>query len=176
MPQSLNSRAINGLTAIVLLAVLPGAGMAAGGIECAPDQAIFVLGRDQARAISFQVELADDAAERAQGLMFREKLPAGQGMLFAYEDPQPVAFWMKNTLIPLDMIFMDAGGIVRHIHAQARPHDETPIPGAVTGDPDPARQFVLEIAGGEASRLGLTPGDVMAHPAVAQEKAALPCG
>lgn len=128
------------------------------------------------RALSFAVELADTDESRARGLMFRRDLPAGQGMLFIYPEPQPVSFWMRNTLIPLDMVFADAQGVIRHIHANARPLDETPIPGAAVGDPDRDRLMVLEIAGGEAARLGLEPGMVLAHPGLDPETAAWPCG
>lgn len=126
--------------------------------------------------VELAVEIADTPASRATGLMYRQDLPRGQGMLFIYERPQRVSFWMRNTLIPLDMIFLDEAGVIRHIHRNARPLDETPIPGAATGDPDPERVMVLEIAGGEAERLGLTPGQVMAHPAVNAARAAWPCG
>ena len=77
----------------------------------------------------FNIELADDPKERSLGLMNRKSLPQSAGMLFAYEKPQAVSFWMRNTLIPLDMIFMDATGRVTHIHENAIPLDETGIPG-----------------------------------------------
>lgn len=125
--------------------------------------------------MSISVEIADDAQERAQGLMFRRALAAGTGMLFIYETPQPVSFWMRNTLIPLDLIFITASGEVRHIHPMAQPHDDTPIPGAAIGDPDPDRLMVLEIAGGEAARLGLRPGMVLSHPGLPQDRAKAPC-
>jgi hypothetical protein len=79
-------------------------------------------------------------------------------MLFDFQDEQHVAFWMRNTLIPLDMIFIGADGVVRRVHARAVPHDETTIPSGV-----PVRA-VLEIAGGEAARLGIRPGDRVRHP------------
>lgn len=100
----------------------------------------------------FSVELADDDAERAQGLMGRTGLGPGAGMLFLYPTPREVAFWMRNTRIPLDMLFIDAGGKIVRLHAGARPFDETPIP---SGSPV---QMVLEIAGGQAERLGIVPG------------------
>lgn len=121
------------------------------------------------------IEIADTPQERAQGLMFRRDLPAGRGMLFIYEHPQPVSFWMRNTLIPLDLIFLDTQGVIRHIHRMARPLDETPIPGAAIGDPRPERLMVLEIAGGEADRLGLAVGQAMAHPRLDPLQAAWPC-
>lgn len=141
--------------------------------ECRDDRALIRLSDD--RALSFAIELADTEALRARGLMYRRDLPAGTGMLFVYPRPQPVSFWMRNTLIPLDMVFADARGVIRHIHANARPLDETPIPGAAVGDPDRDRLLVLEIAGGEAARLGLRSGQVLAHPDVPQETAAWPC-
>lgn len=140
---------------------------------CRPDLALLAgLGR----AVEIRVELADDAEERARGLMFRRDLPPGQGMLFIYEAPQPVSFWMRNTLIPLDMIFIDARGEIRHVHPMARPLDETSVPGAAPGDPAPERLMVLELAGGEAARLGIVPGMALTHPALPQDTALAPCG
>ncbi|MEE2862237.1 MAG: DUF192 domain-containing protein [Paracoccus sp. (in: a-proteobacteria)] len=134
-----------------------------------------LIGLDEDRALSFQVEVADTPEKRARGLMFRTHLPAGQGMLFVYERPQPVSFWMRNTLIPLDMVFIDEIGVIRHIHRNATPLDETPIPGAAAGDPAPDRLMVLELAGGEAARLGLKSGQPVAHPALLAQEEAWPC-
>ncbi|PLL13686.1 hypothetical protein C0V75_06235 [Tabrizicola sp. TH137] len=117
----------------------------------------------------FTVDVADDGAERAQGLMFRESMPASAGMLFVYEAPQRASFWMKNTLIPLDMIFADETGRVTRVHENAVPHDTTPIDG---GD---AVRFVLEINGGLAARMGIAAGAELRHPAIPQETAAWPC-
>lgn len=150
---------------IAALLVIAGPGSALAG-ACRTD--IVDLSGDWGHA-QFRVELADDAEERAQGLMHREAMPRGSGMLFVYPRPQPVAFWMRNTLIPLDMIFMDETGTVTALHQNAQPGDETPVPGGTEV------RFVLEINGGMAHMLGLKPGTRMRHPAVPQEIAAWPC-
>ncbi|WP_045389396.1 DUF192 domain-containing protein [Falsirhodobacter sp. alg1] len=147
---------------LTLLAFIPTFGHAA----CRADQVEF---RTPSGTVRFTVEVADDAAERARGLMNRESLPSSSGMLFVYEHPQAASFWMKNTLIPLDMIFMDQAGVVKTVHANAVPHDETAIPG---GD---NILSVVEINGGLAARLGITPGSVMRHPSVPEKNAAWPC-
>lgn len=118
---------------------------------------------------TFSVAVADDFAERAQGLMFVDSMPRMSGMLFVYEAEQPISFWMKNTLIPLDMIFMDAAGRVVHVHANAKPHDLTPVPSM-----HPAR-FVLEVNGGLAAKLRIGVGTEMRHSAVDQSIAAWRC-
>lgn len=120
-------------------------------------------------AARFTVDVADDAAERAQGLMNVPQMPASKGMLFVYEQPQTASFWMRNTLIPLDMIFMDPTGTVTRVHENAVPLDETAIPG---GD---NVLLVLEINGGLAGRLGIVPGSQLRHPLVPQNGAAWPC-
>jgi len=117
----------------------------------------------------FRVEVADTPQERSVGLMHRESMAAAAGMLFVYERPQRVSFWMQNTLIPLDMIFMDESGTVARIHENAVPLDRTPIPG---GDDI---QYVLEINGGMASALGITEGSVLRHPAIDPDLAAWSC-
>lgn len=141
--------------------------------DCTDNQAAVLTPRG---IVEFQVEIADSPAERERGLMYRDDLPAGSGMLFVYDAPRQVSFWMRNTFIPLDLIFMDESGTIRHIHPNARPMDETPIPGATIGDPRPERQLILEIGGGEAARLGLAPGQPMATSQLDQAKAAWPCG
>ena len=121
-------------------------------------------------AARFSVELAQTPAERAEGLMNRPSMPMGQGMLFVYERPQSsVAFWMRNTLIPLDIIYMDETGTVQRIAAEAKPLDETPLPGGS------GIQFVLEINGGLAAAMGIAPGTQLRHPAIPQDRAAWPC-
>jgi uncharacterized membrane protein (UPF0127 family) len=117
----------------------------------------------------FTVELADSADERARGLMFRETMPTSAGMLFLYPVPQTASFWMKNTLIPLDMIFADRTGVVTHVHPMAVPGDLTPVRGG--------RDVlaVLEINGGLAAKLGIVPGTQLRHPALDQKTAVWPC-
>lgn len=105
----------------------------------------------------FTVEIADDNAERAKGLMFRDSLAADAGMLFDYGTEQMAAFWMQNTLIPLDMIFIGADGVIKNIHVNARPLDTTSIPSKF-----PVR-FVLEIPGGRSAEIGLAVGDTVEH-------------
>ena len=118
----------------------------------------------------FTVEIADDPAERAVGLMNRPSMPASSGMLFYYETPQRVGFWMENTLIPLDMLFIGADGVVKKVHENAVPLDRTTIFG---GSDDILA--VLEINGGMASALGITVGSEMRHPMLEQTTAAWPC-
>ena len=158
---------------LVALGLVLVASSQALGAECSADRATF---SGRGRMVEVAVEIADNPAERARGLMFRQELPQGRGMLFVYEQPQRVAFWMRNTLIPLDMIFIDARGEVRHVHANARPLDETAIPGAIAGDASPERLIVLEVPGGDAARLGITPGMILSHPLLPQKNALAPCG
>ena len=117
----------------------------------------------------FSVEVADEPAERAQGLMNRETMARSAGMLFLYEGPQRATFWMRNTLLPLDMIFMDETGTVTHIHENAIPLDETTIDGGG------GVQAVLEINGGLSSAMGIEEGSELRHPGLDQTIAAWPC-
>lgn len=117
----------------------------------------------------FSVEVADTKAERSQGLMHRREMPMSAGMIFIYDRTGPASFWMRNTLIPLDMLFADETGVVQHVHSNAIPLDETPIFGGN------AVRYVLEINGGLAKSLGITVGSEMRHPALSQEFANWPC-
>lgn len=134
--------------------------------DCAPDRAEL---RGDWGTAAFRVEVADDAGERARGLMHREQMARAAGMLFIYEAPGRVAFWMRNTLIPLDMVFLGPDGVVRHVHRNAVPLDETPIPG---GDGILA---VLEVNAGVADAFGIDVGTELRHPGLPQELAAWPC-
>lgn len=153
---------------IARLAALALAVAAAGpaGAACREDLAEFRWPGGGAR---FSVEIADDAAERARGLMYRAELGRSAGMLFVYDRPAPASFWMKNTLIPLDLVFIDETGTVTHVHPEAVPHDTTPIPGR-----GPVL-MVLEINGGLAARIGLAEGAELRHPRLDPGLAAWPC-
>ncbi len=140
---------------------------AAAWAECREDRVDLRGPWGQAR---FTVEIADTPETQARGLMFRESLPRGAGMLFLYDRAQRVSFWMRNTFIPLDMIFVDPTGTVTRIHHEAVPLDETPIDGG------PGVLAVLEINGGLARRFGITPGTELRHPRLPQQDAAWPCG
>ena len=104
----------------------------------------------------FQLKLADTFASQQLGLMNRQSMPLSSGMLFVYESPRPLSFWMRNTLIPLDMLFIDSKGIVTHIHHMAKPLDETPIVGGLG-------IAVLEINGGLAKSMGISVGTELRH-------------
>jgi uncharacterized protein len=106
----------------------------------------------------FQVEIARDEASRARGLMDRRFMPADHGMLFEFDREAPEAFWMKDTYIPLDMIFISRAGIVTNIAANAEPLSERAIPSG------PPCMAVLELNGGAAARIGLRVGDRVRHP------------
>lgn len=106
----------------------------------------------------FAVEIADNDAERAKGLMYRKELPEGQGMLFDFHREQEVSFWMQNTYIPLDMVFIRADGRILRIAENTEPLSTKLIP---SGGPVRA---VLEVIGGTTRKLGIAPGDRVASP------------
>jgi uncharacterized protein len=106
----------------------------------------------------FTVELATTPAQMEQGLMFRQSLAPDAGMLFDYQTPSMAMMWMKNTLIPLDMLFVDTQGRIVNIHERAVPGSLATISAAA-----PARA-VIELNGGTAARLGIRPGDRVMFP------------
>lgn len=106
----------------------------------------------------FTVEIADNDERRTLGLMHRRSMAADAGMLFDFKRDGPVSMWMRNTLIPLDMLFMDRTGVVRHIHERAVPLSETII------ESNGSVRAVLELNGGTVQRLGLKIGDRLIHP------------
>ncbi len=106
----------------------------------------------------FQVEVARNDADRAQGLMFRRSMPADRGMLFDFGRVEPVAMWMQNTYLSLDMLFIRPDGTIARIAANTEPLSTRTIP---SGEPILA---VLELNAGTAARLGIRAGDRVEHP------------
>ena len=139
--------------ALALLAALGAGSRAAEPFATSSLSLVTAKGR-----FRFTVEMALDAAQRALGLQFRESLAAHAGMLFDYGRPQPVSMWMKNTFVPLDMLFIGADGRVVNIAADTVPQSLAPIPSS-----GPVRA-VLEVNAGTAARLEIEPGDRAIHP------------
>lgn len=109
---------------------------------------------------SFAVEIADEPVERSAGLMFRTDLPDDRGMLFVLEGEGQAGFWMKNTPLPLDLLFIGSDGRVRAI-LHGEPQSEALI------SPHVPVRYVLELRAGTAARAGIEPGDLVTHPAIA---------
>jgi uncharacterized protein len=119
-----------------------------------PGMPVEALAIDTAKGpVKFSVEVASTREEQERGLMFRKSLAPGAGMLFDFGNDREVSFWMKNTLIPLDILFVRSDGVIVRINHNAQPLSERNIP---SGRPIRA---VLEIAGGRAAELGVRPGD-----------------
>ena len=115
--------------------------------------------------IEVQVEVVATPQSRARGLMFRENLPDGTGMLFIFPETRILSFWMRNTPISLDIIFIDPSGTIVNIHPDTVPYSETSLPSS-----QPAR-FVLEVPGGWCARLGVRAGDQVELGALANTPA-----
>jgi uncharacterized membrane protein (UPF0127 family) len=139
-------------TVFVLVALL----LAAGPARAADQHMLEIASKTGVHI--FAVEIADTEVQREKGLMFRKNLPDGQGMLFDFKREQDVAFWMQNTYIPLDMIFIRGDGSILRIVENAEPLSTRLIP---SGGPVLA---VLEVIGGTARKLGIAAGDRVAHP------------
>ncbi len=140
----------------------PGAGglRADTSVQCSADT-VTVTG--DFGKVRFRVEIADDDAERSQGLMFVREMARDRGMLFLWDQPGRRTFWMRNTYIPLDMLFIGPDGVIRHLHHRAQPLSDDTIDGG-TGV-----SAVLEINGGLSRRYGIREGDQVWHPAFAAD-------
>jgi uncharacterized membrane protein (UPF0127 family) len=138
-------------SAFVLIGLLA----AAGSSRAAEMQTLEIASKNGVHA--FSVEIATNDAERERGLMFRKELPEGRGMLFDFAREQDVSMWMKNTYIPLDMLFIQSDGRISHIAENTEPLSERIIS---SGGPVRA---VLEVIGGTARKLGIAPGDRVAN-------------
>jgi hypothetical protein len=119
---------------------------------CAPIDLIIGAG-DGKETIPFSMEIANTPTSMQRGLMFREFLPTYGGMIFVFDQPQIATFWMKNTLIPLDMLFVAADGEIITIHQNARPHDLTPLTSYL-----PVK-YGIELRGGTVKTLDIQTGD-----------------
>ena len=142
----------NGIVAFALLVVQ----LLAGAVLAADTRTLEIASKTGVHA--FAVEMATTDAERAQGLMNRKELPEGQGMLFDFHRDQEVGFWMRNTYIPLDMIFIRSDGRIMRIAENTEPLSEKIVPSN-----SPVRG-VLEVIAGTARKLGIAVGDRVAHP------------
>ncbi len=107
----------------------------------------------------FRIEIADDDAERSAGLMFREDMPDNHGMLFVFDQTREVGFWMKNTPMPLDLVFIGQDGKIKAIR-RGEPFSEALIA------PDEPVRFVLELKAGTAEKAGIVDGDKIRHPVI----------
>jgi uncharacterized membrane protein (UPF0127 family) len=131
--------------------------LAAGVALAQSFETLTIVGKDGARH-SFQVEVARNEGERSQGLMYRRSMAADHGMLFDFGRVEPVAMWMQNTYLPLDMLFIRSDGTIARIAANTEPLSTRTIP---SGEPVLG---VLELNAGTASRMGIKPGDRVEHP------------
>jgi len=136
------------------------ASAACGAAE--PQNPLVIMRGEQALA-TVDVTIAETVEQRRTGLMRVKFMPADQGMLFLFGSERIISMWMRETYIPLDMIFAECGGKIVHIHENARPHDETIIT---------SRHFassVLEVNAGYAAKYGLKAGDRLVHPKLPRE-------
>lgn len=156
------------LAALIMLS--PGSAFAAGErptepVTAAPKRAengreleLLSIATASGARHDFLIEAVSEPADMALGLGFRTELPAERGMLFLFPTLGPRSFWMKNTFIPLDILFLNPDGTIRNIGKNAQPHDLTTV------SSDGPVLHVLELNGGTADRLGIAAGDTVHHP------------
>lgn len=143
----------------LLAAVVVGFATAAWGAPPAPEFAKSTLAIESAAGrFEFQVEVASSPEQRAHGLMYRRHLAEDHGMLFDFGTSRPVSMWMRNTYIPLDILFIEKDGRIARIAVETEPLSEEVI---ASGGPVKA---VLELQGGVTAKLGIRPGDRVIHP------------
>ncbi len=147
------------------LAVIAALALSALPVEARMARDTLAIELKNGGAVSLDIELAVTDQDRSLGLMFRTELADNQGMLFHYGKPQDLTMWMRNTYIPLDMLFIKGDGTIHRIEVRAEPLSEKVI---AAGAPVAA---VLELAGGAAERLGIKPGDRVRHSAFGTDKA-----
>jgi len=144
-----------------ILAPLLALGLLSADLEFSPAAAFqrdtLTIETEAGASHRFDIEVAVDPADRSRGLMFRQSMPADHGMLFDFERSQPITMWMRNTVLPLDMLFIEESGRVAWIAA-----DTTPFSEALIEAPVPVRA-VLELNAGTAKRLGIAPGARVVH-------------
>lgn len=155
------------LAVLMALAIPVGAARAQQDVPVNYSSPLVITTADGARH-EFMVEVVQNGPARTQGLMFRNSMPADAGMLFLFPDSTERYFWMKNTLIPLDIVFIQGNGTIHHIHEGAKPLDLTPIP---SNGPVPV---VLELNAGTVQALGIKAGDRVLHADVANSLAPEP--
>lgn len=136
-------------------ALVPSAGLFAQDAALSKIEPLTIATEDD--AVMFTVEIADTDALRARGLMFRQRLPEDRGMLFDFQEPRPVSMWMKNTYIPLDMLFIRKDGTIAYIAENTVPKSLDTV-----GISEPVLA-VLELAGGVAKKHGIRAGDKIYH-------------
>lgn len=140
----------------IILTPAPEASAQARGLVTFETSELVIETRDGKRH-DFRVELALSPRQRAQGLMYRPKLAPDAGMLFDYGRETPIAMWMKNTIVPLDMLFIGADGVIKNIAQRTVPGSLAAIPSAGFV------RAVLELNAGTTARLGIKPGDRVLH-------------
>lgn len=154
---------MGGLLFLVALCFVPGVSLAQQSTSAADTskgpsfeaqgQLVFIKHGSGKVITMITIQIADNDQERAEGLMWRKYMPENEGMLFIFDHQEIQTFWMKNTYIPLDMIFADKSGVIVSIHKDAAPLDETTIS---SGTP---AQYVVEVNAGFCSQYGIKAGD-----------------
>jgi uncharacterized membrane protein (UPF0127 family) len=154
--RAVDPRRVRAVRWMVVVAAVALCAFATAGARAASVQPLEIVTKNGVQV--FSVEMATTEQEKETGLMYRKELPDGKGMLFDFSPEQQVSMWMKNTYIPLDMIFIRADGRILRIAENTEPLSTKIIP---SGGP---AKGVLEVIAGTAKKYGIAPGDRVAHP------------